>query len=207
MATQFRTNLASQLGAPLGGRGTIVNRPRGTWATSGEGRFIDFNEIRRQQYELGAAQRREPFDIARMQADIGQTQFATSRAQSLLPYELGQAGISMQRGQAELEDFLAGAGARAAERQFAEAQAKSRLAFLPQFEAARSAVAGRIANSANRPQMAMGQPNWMQSYSVPEFVRGPQIPQGSQPRLIPPTPLTMEEDKNKFPRTPLTQYA
>ena len=134
----------------------------------------------RQQAELGVYQSRANLaqtqpNIGRTQADIGQTLFSTSRGQQLLPYELGQAGLSMQKGEAELQDFLAGTGARTAERQFAEAQAKSRLAFLPMLESARSAVAGRITQGANRPQMAGGQPSWMQSYSVPEFVKPKKI--------------------------------
>jgi hypothetical protein len=132
-----------------------------------------------------------PYEIGSAQANIAATQFSTSRGQQLLPYELGQSQLGLERGQYELGELRAGESARAAERAFAEAQAKSRLAFLPQFEQARSAVAGRIASNVNRPQ-AMNTQNWMQSYSVPEFVR----PKEQKPMFTP-------QAGNK----PLTQFA
>jgi hypothetical protein len=133
-----------------------------------------------------------PYEIGSAQANIAATQFSTSRGQQLLPYELGQSQLGLERGQYEFGELRAGESARAAERAFAEAQAKSRLAFLPQFEQARSAVAGRIASNVNRPQ-AMNTQNWMQSYSVPEFAKPK-----AQPK-----PMFRPQAGNK----PLTQFA
>jgi hypothetical protein len=127
-------------------------------------------ELGQSAFNLGRGRAMLPYEIGSAQANIAATQFSTSRGQQLLPYELGQSQLGLERGQYELGELRAGESARAAERAFAEAQAKSRLSFLPQFEQARSAVAGKIATNANRPQ-SMNTQNWMQSYSVPEFAR------------------------------------
>jgi hypothetical protein len=149
-------------------------------------------ELGQSAFNLGRGRAMLPYEIGSAQANIAATQFSTSRGQQLLPYELGQSQLGLERGQYELGELRAGESARAAERAFAEAQAKSRLAFLPQFEQARSAVAGRIASNVNRPQ-AMNTQNWMQSYSVPEFAKPK-----AQPK-----PMFRPQAGNK----PLTQFA
>jgi hypothetical protein len=141
---------------------------------------IDDILLKRQQQAQGAQQFRQqeqlfPYQLGQAQTGLESSRFQLGQERAMFPYkfrstraETGLSELGLERGQYEFGEMRAGAGQRAAERELAEARARSQMGFLPQMDTLRSGIMGRMASQlgVSLPQQtkspeASGAPSYM----------------------------------------------
>jgi hypothetical protein len=181
------TGLLQQKPIKVGGGLFGEDRPR--WQLFQEQQRASADaEAARQQAAIQRGIEMENLGIQQGQLGLESGRFRLGQEQAMSPFQLrsaeagaGLSELGLRREEYEFGEFQAGAGQRAAERQFAEAKTKSQLSFLPQMEAIRGGIMGRMAGQlgVNLPQqpslLSIRNPSeyrpWMQSYQTPQFPR------------------------------------
>jgi len=136
--------------------------------------------LKQQQVIQGEQQLRQrskmfPLELGQARTGLESSRFQLGQERAMAPFQLrstaaaaGMGELGLERGQYEFGEIKAGAGQRAAEREFAEARARSQMAALPQMDALRGGIMGRMAGrlGVSLPQQtkspeASGAPSYM----------------------------------------------